>query len=177
MGNAWKLRKVKDRLIEDLKETTLSFRRLGKKYGVSRQAIFAFCDSRGIKRPTRPKIEHMDGCAICKSLIKIAKRPHSDFISSKTINAELKIGDVKRRYHLRILRRRGLISQKFGRLRSKKREQAYRLYFEEGLPVSIIERKTGLKNLHTVIAQQRTWGWTIPEGSFRYAKKNRRMAA
>jgi len=42
MAIVWKLRKVQDRLIKDLKETTLSFRSLGKKYGVSGQAIFSF---------------------------------------------------------------------------------------------------------------------------------------
>ena len=66
----WKLKKVEDRLIKDLKETTLPFRSLGKKYGVSGQSIFWFCQRRGIKRQNRPNIEHTKNCPICKSLIR-----------------------------------------------------------------------------------------------------------
>jgi hypothetical protein len=42
MGTRGQLRRVEDRLIKDLEETTIPFWRLGKKYGVSKQAIFAF---------------------------------------------------------------------------------------------------------------------------------------
>ena len=158
-----KLKKVEDRLIKDLKKTTLSFQTLGKKYGVSRQAIFSFCDSRGIKRPVRPKIEHTDKCPICKTLIRIAKKPHSDFISLQTIRKALKNGDGKRIYHLWILRKKGLISQQFGRLQSKKVERAYKLYFEKELLIKTIAKKVGLKNFSSVIAQHRSYGWDIPK--------------
>ena len=53
---SWRLKRIKDRLIKDLKESALSFGELGKKYGVSRQAIFALSQRRGIKRPKKPKI-------------------------------------------------------------------------------------------------------------------------
>ena len=82
MGTVGQLRRVEDRLIKDLEEATISLSMLGKKYGVSRQAIFAFCKSREIKRPKR---EHTEKCSICQGMIRIAKNPHSDFISSQTI--------------------------------------------------------------------------------------------
>ena len=163
MAIAWKLKKVEGQLTKDLKETNLSFRRLGEKYGVSGQAIFSFCDGRRIKRPRRPKTEHTEKCPICKTLLRIARRPHSDFISLQTIKEALNIGDVKRLYHLRILREKGLISQKFGKLQSKKVERAYKLYFKKGLPVRSIERQVGLKNFHPVIGQHRAYGWNVPE--------------
>ena len=58
MPSKGQLKRVKDRLIKDLKESTLSFAELGKRYGVSRQAIFEFAKRRGIKRPKRLKTEH-----------------------------------------------------------------------------------------------------------------------
>ena len=57
MRTVGKLREVENELIRDLKETTLSFRRLGEKYGVSRQAIFLFCSTKGITRSKRKDIK------------------------------------------------------------------------------------------------------------------------
>ena len=110
------LRSVEDQLIKDLEETNQSFATLGKKYGVSRQAIFGFVHGKGIKRPKR---EHAEKCSICQGLIRIAKKPHSDFISSQTIKKKLGLGKVDLRYHIGILRKKGLISQKFGGLHSR----------------------------------------------------------
>jgi len=45
----------KNDLVKDLKETTLSFKILGKKYGVSRQAVYEFSERQEIKRPAKPK--------------------------------------------------------------------------------------------------------------------------
>ena len=87
------LKKVEDRLIKDLKETTLTFQRLGEKYGVTRQAVFGFCDRRGIKRLNRIEIDHTERCPIRKSLIRFARYPHSDFVTSHTIKAKLGIED------------------------------------------------------------------------------------
>jgi hypothetical protein len=42
MRNIGRLRSVEDKLTEDLKGTTISLRQLGKKYGVTYQAIFDF---------------------------------------------------------------------------------------------------------------------------------------
>jgi biotin operon repressor len=140
MGSRGELRRVKDRLIKDLKESTLSIAELGKKYGVSRQAIFAFSQRKGIKRPKEPKREHTKHCSICQSLIRISKKPHSDFICSHTIKDKLGLHKARWHYHLRILRRQGLISEKFGRLKSRKAEKAYQIYFKERLPVRTIGR-------------------------------------
>jgi hypothetical protein len=49
------LRGKEDRLVKDLKESTLSSKKLGKKYGVSGQAIYGFCKRKGIERPKRPR--------------------------------------------------------------------------------------------------------------------------
>jgi hypothetical protein len=129
------LRKVENRLIKDLEETTISFLRLGKKYRVGKQAIFRFCKRRGIHRPKR---EHTEKCSICQGLIRIAKKFHSDFIFSHTIKKQLGLGWGDFFYHIRILRKKGLISQRFGRLRSKKAERAYQIYFKKRLPIRAI---------------------------------------
>ena len=55
MASKGQLKRVGDRLVKDLKESTLSFAELGKRYGVSRQAIFEFSKKRGIKRPRSPR--------------------------------------------------------------------------------------------------------------------------
>jgi biotin operon repressor len=174
MKHTWKLRSVGDRLIKDLEETTLSFAELGKRYGVSRQAIFGFCQWRGIKRPKKPKREHTQNCSICQSLLRIAKKPHSDFISSQTIKEQLKLRKPKWLYHIHILRKKGLISQKFGRLKSRKAEKAYQIYFKKRLPVRTIGRQVGLKNFYAIIKEHRALGWDVPAPLFKYDSNDRR---
>jgi len=171
MGTPGQLRRVEDRLTKDLEETTIPFWRLGEKYGVSRQAILAFCNRSGIKRPKR---EHTEKCPICQSLIRIAKKPHSDFISSHTIKKQLGLEKVNILYHMGILRKKGLISQKFGRLHSKKAELAYQIYFKKRLPVRTIGRQVGLKNLHSIIKRHKASGWDVPDPLFKYDGKERR---
>ena len=171
MGTRGQLRRVEDRLIKDLEETTIPFWRLGKKYGVSKQAIFAFCNRKGIQRPKR---EHTEKCSICQGLIRIAKKPHSDFISSQTIKKQLGLGQVKFLYHIGILRKKGLISQKFGRLHSRRAERAYQIYFKNRLPIRTIGRQVGLKNFYSVIKQHKVLGWDVPAPLFTYDENGRR---
>ena len=116
MGTAGQLKKAQDQLIKDLEETTISLSMLGKKYGVSRQAIFGFVHGKGIKRP---KKEHVEKCSICQGLIRIAKKSHSDFMSFQTIKKQLGLGKANLRYHIGILRKKGLISKKFWGLHSE----------------------------------------------------------
>ena len=131
MENSRPLRRVEAKLIKDLEETTIPFQGLGEKYGVSKQAIFDFCTRKGIKRPRK---DHAQDCCICQALIKIAKQPRSEFISSRTIKEQLGLRVREYTSHIRFLRRKALISQRFGRLRSRSLEIAYRIYFEKMLP-------------------------------------------
>ena len=169
-----KLRGVEDHLIKDLKNTTISLRRLGKKYGVSYQAIFLFCQGKGIKRP---KKEHTETCSICQDLLEIAKQRHSDFISSRTIQKQLKIKPPIFRYHISILRRKGLISKRFGKLRSVRVEQAYQIYLKRRLPVSTIGWKVGLNNFGATLRQHKASGWDFPAPLFIYDGDARRARA
>ena len=173
MGIVGQLREVEDQLIKDLEETTIPCLRLGKKYGVSKQAIFQFIQRKGIKRPKR---EHTGKCLICKRLLRISKKPHSDFISSRTIKEELGARGATLDYHLRILRRKGLISQKFGRLQSQKLERAYQIYFKRKLPMSVIGKQVGLKNFRSVLVQHRVSGWNVPAPLYKYDGNARRKA-
>jgi hypothetical protein len=169
MGTVGELRKVEDRLIKDLEQATITLSKLGKKYGVSRQAIFNFIHRKGIKRPKR---EHTERCLICQGLIRIAKKPHSDFISSRTIKEQLGLRNLK--YHIGILRQKGLVSQMFGRLHSTKAERAYQIYFKKRLPVRTIGRQVGLRNFHSVIKQHKRSGWDVPAPLFKYDSASRR---
>jgi hypothetical protein len=172
MGTQGQLKKVEDRLMKDLKETTLSFGKLGKRYAVSRQAIFNFCQRKGINRPKR---EHSPKkCSICQSLIRIAKKPNSDFISYQTIKEQLRIRTRELTKHIGILRENGLISQKFGRIRSKRVDLAYQIYFKKRLPVSTIGLRVGLKNFRSVIGKNRALGWDVPDPLFTYDSNDRR---
>ena len=174
MKNTWKLRRVKDRLMKDLKKSALSFAELGKRYGVSRQAIFEFAQRRGIKRPMRPKRDHTKECSICQDLIKISRKPHSDFISSRTIKEKLRLRSGQWVYHLRILKKNGLVSGKFGILQSKKVERAYQIYFQKRLPVRTIGRLAGLRNFNSFIRKHRALGWDVPDPLFTYDSNDRR---
>ena len=171
MGTWGQLRRVEDRLTKDLEGTTIPLQILGKKYGVSKQAIFGFIHQKGIKRPKR---EHTEKCSICQGLIRIAKKPHSDFISSHTIRKQLGLGTIRFSNHLRILRKKGLISQKFGILRSIKLERAYQIYFKKRLPVITIGRQVGLKNFHSTIKRHKGLDWDVPDPLFEYDSAYRR---
>jgi biotin operon repressor len=177
MGRIGQLRGVEDRLIKELEETTLSILKLGTKYGVSKQAISQFCHQKGIKRPKRtkrPKINHSETCLICQSLIRIAKKPRSEFISSQTLKEKLGLKTEQWIKHIRILRKTGLISQRFGRLHSKKVELAYQIYFKERLPVAKMARQVGLKNLYRVLGRHRALGWDVPDPLFTYDSNDRK---
>ncbi len=156
------LRDKERELIKDLKETTLSFEKLGKKYGVSRQAIQLSCKKHGILRPKRPKGHRTQECSLCQKLIELSKKPHSEFNTLRTIVR--KIGGSKRKYcfHLRMLREKGLVGEKFGRLRSDKAEEAYTIYFNKRLPISTIGRMVGYKNFLSTIKAHRKLGWNVP---------------
>ncbi len=157
-----KLEGVEDRLIEDLERTALGFRKLGEKYGVSGQAIFGFCQKKGIERPKFSEKKHTETCPTCQAIRKIASKPHSDFVSSRTIKEQLRLGSHKWRYHIGILRKEGMVSERFGRLSSRKAELAYQIYFAKKLPVQRIGKQVGLKNLNSVIRTHRALGWDIP---------------
>jgi len=171
MGSRGELRRVKDRLIKDLEETTLSFVKLGTRYGVTHQAIFGFCHRKGIKRPKR---EHTENCTICQSLIRISKKARSEFISSQTLKEKLGLERQEYFPHIGILRKRGLISQRFGRLHSKKAELAYQIYFKKRLPVRTIGRQVGLKNFNSIIQKHKALGWDVSAPLFKYDSKDRK---
>jgi hypothetical protein len=152
----------KDNLKKDLKETTLSFRKLGERYGVSRQTVHDFFRRQGIERPVKPRGHQVMECHVCEKLIRISKKPHSEFISSDTIRKEMGELRGKYLYHLYTLRGKGLVSQWFGRLRSKRLEKAYAIYFKKRLPIRTIGWRVGLKNFSTDIIRHRALGWDVP---------------
>ncbi len=159
MAAGWKLREVETELMKELEETTILASKLAGKYGVCSQAISAFCKRKGIKRPKRG---HPENCPVCRRLIVIANQDQSDFISSKTIQNKLKVGYKAFLYHVGILRKKGLISQRFGKLYSRKAERAYKLYFKKGLSIEAIGKQVGLKNFHSYVRRHRAGGWDIP---------------
>jgi biotin operon repressor len=162
-----------DNLVKDLKETTLSFKKLGKKYGVSRQAIHIFYKRQGIKRPVKPRGHQTGGCRLCQKLIQISKKPHSEFISIHTIVKKMGGSMAEYRYHLRTLRDRGLVDEKFGRLHSKRAEEAYAIYFKKRLPIRTVGLKVGIKNFQSVIRKHRELGWNVPPSLYVYGGRKR----
>jgi len=174
MGRTGILQGKKDDLVKDLKETSLSFEKLGKKYEVSRQAIYDFCKRQGIERPKRPRGHQTGECRLCQKLIQISKKPRSEFISIHTIPKETGESWAKCYNHLRTLRDKGLVSQRFGRLRSKKIEKAYAIYFTKRLPIRTIGRKVGIKNFQSLIRQHRRSGWNVPPSLYVYDGREKR---
>jgi predicted transcriptional regulator len=76
--------------------------------------------------------------------------------------------------HLRTLRDKGLVSQRFGRLRSKRLEKAYAIYFKKRLPISTIGQKVGLKNFQSLIQKHRRLGWNVPPSLYVYDRGEKR---
>ena len=155
-----KLRGKEDNLVNDLKDTTLSFEKLGEKYGVSKQAIHAFSKKQKIKR--KPKRHQTRGCRLCQKLIHISKKPLNEFISIHTIVKRTGRSRAECRYHVRRLREQGLVSQRFGRFRSETVEKAYAIYFTEKLSIRAIGRRVGLRNFLSIIRRHRELGWNVP---------------
>jgi len=178
MGTVGKLSEVEDQLIKDLKDTTVPSQQLAKKHGVSRQVIFNFIHRKGIMRPKKPKgqePEHTEGeCSICQGLLRIARKPHSDFICYHTLSEQLGLQGRKLSSHLNHLRAKKLVSQKFGKLFSKRVELAYRIYFKRRLPVRTIGRQVGLTNFNSTIRNDRAAGWDVPAPFFEYDGNERR---
>jgi biotin operon repressor len=168
MGRLGILQDKKDNLIKDLKETALSFKKLGERYGVSRQAVHYYSKRQGIKRPVKPKGHQTEGCRLCQKLIQISKKLHSEFISSHTIIKEIRESRAEYYYHLRTLRNRGLVSQRFGRLHSKRLEKAYAIYFTKRLPIYTIGRKVGINNFYSIIRRYRELRWNVPPPLYVY---------
>jgi hypothetical protein len=169
-----KRRMLRDRgadLIKELKRTTLTFEKLGRKYGVSRQAMHSFCKRRGIKRSV--KRHQVEKCRLCQKLIRISKKPHSEFFSIHTLIKITGESKAKTLEHLRMLKSKGSVSQRFGRLRSKRAEKAYAIYLTEKLCVRKIGQKVGLKNLYAIIKQHREWGYDAPPSRYVYNSRER----
>jgi hypothetical protein len=163
------LRGKEHNLVKDLKETTLSFKNLGRRYGVSKQAVYGFFKRQGIKRPLKLRGHQIEECRLCQTMIQFSKKPHREFISSKTIRKKTGVKSKgKYLYHLRILRDRGLVDEKFGRLHSKRAEKAYAIYFTKRLPIRTIGRKVGYKNFQSVIRKHRELGWNVPPSLYVY---------
>ena len=167
------LQDKEDDLLKVLKESTLSYKKLGKRYGVSRQAVHTFYKRHRIKRPKRPKGHQIEECRLCQKLIQISKKPHSEFTSIQTIVKQTGESMTKYFRHLRILRDRGLVDGKFGRLRSKRAEKAYQIYFTKRLPICTIGRKVGIKNFQSVIRKHRQLGWNVPPSLYVYGVRER----
>jgi len=125
----------KDNLVKDLRETSLSFEKLGERYEVSRQAIHGFCRTQGIERPLKHRGHQTGKCHLCHELIQISERPQSEFISVHTIVKETGESRAKCLYHLRRLRDKGLVDEQFGRPLSNNRitEEVFKEIFPEKL--------------------------------------------
>jgi len=174
MGRTGILQAEKDNLVKDLEETTLTFTKLGEKYGVSKQAVHDFSKKQGIKRPKRPKGHQTEACRLCEKLIQISKKPHSEFVSIHTIEKESGESRVKCLYHLRALRDKGLVTERFGRLKSKRAEKAYAIYFTERLPIRAIGWKVGIRNFQSYIQKHRELGWNVPPSLYVYDEREKR---
>jgi hypothetical protein len=146
----------------------------GEEVWVSRQAIYGFCKKKGVERPKRPRGHQTEECLLCQKLIEISKKFHSEFISIHTIAKETGKLKAKYNYHLRILRDKGLVSQRFGRLRSKRLEEAYAIYFTKRLPIRTIGRKVGIKNFQSLIQTHRKLGWNVPPPLYVYNGEEKR---
>jgi hypothetical protein len=63
---------------------------------------------REIKRPGREPIET---CSTCQRLLRMSKGLRDNFTTSQTIRKQLKLGIGKLKYHLHVLKEKGLVSQ------------------------------------------------------------------
>jgi hypothetical protein len=76
-------------------------------------------------------------------------------------------------HHLRMLRNMGLVSQRFGRLRSKRVEKAYAIYFTKRLSIRTIGQKVSLTKFHSIIKQRRERGYDVSPSLYVYDGRER----
>jgi hypothetical protein len=109
-------------VIRDLMRTKLPLQVIADRYGVTRQALSNFMKRAGIERPLRPSRHKVESCPVCQGLRRVSRIPHSEFLTGRTIRDRLGAGVTYGRYrrHIRILKQKGLVHQKFGCLASKK---------------------------------------------------------
>jgi hypothetical protein len=124
----------------------------------------------GVKWPER---RHPKQCSICEDLIMISKEPQIEFLCIDTIRKELGVEKATFLYHMRFLRKRRLVSRRFGSIRSKKVERAYQIYFTKSLPISTIGRLVGLKSFWSTIKKHKDSGWDVPAPLFTYDSNER----
>jgi len=173
------LRAHRAEVVRDLKRTRLPLGVIGYRYRATRQVLSVFMKRAGIERPLRPSRHQVDSCPVCRGLLRVSKVPHNEFLTGRTIRGRLRpsVRYERHRRHIRKLKQKGLVHQKFGCLNSKKLEKAYAIYFPEKLPVYEIGMRAGLKNFHATIRQHRKWGWEVPPPLFVYRVKTRSRTA
>jgi len=114
MGRSGVIQRHRGEVIKDLKDTTFPLGILGKKYGVTRQALSQFVKKEKIRRKTRPHrpVKHpVEDCHICQEILRVRREPYSEFFSRNTIGERLdaKISHREYLYHLKVLRKRRTI--------------------------------------------------------------------
>ena len=140
---------------------------------MSKQAIYEFSERQGIKRPAKPEGHQIEDCRLCQKLLQISKEPHSEFISNPTIVKKTEVPRERCLYHLKRLKERGLVDEKFGRLRSERAEKAYAMYFTKRLSIQAIGREVGYKSFYSIIQRHRALGWGIPPPLYVYDGQER----
>jgi hypothetical protein len=184
--------KLKDKrveLISDLRHSGLSFKKLAKIYGVTRQAIHSYFswhkDEIGERyKPKRkskpaPPPHRLTRCKVCEQIIKLGREKWSHLIwSFGMIMKEVGLSDNKEfRLHLSALKKARRIPEKFGYLLSDRTAQAYRIYLAQALPVTKIGEMFGLVNFPSLVIQHRKLGLKIPEPLFKWNTESRRRTA
>jgi hypothetical protein len=180
-----KLNSNRAELVLDLQHSGLSFKRLGKKYGVTRQGIHCFYvrNKEEIGERYKPKPQPKPAppthgvtqCDICQRITEIGQEQWSYLTWSLGMvgkNVGLSGDDLSS--HLTTLRKAGVIHPKFGRVLSDRVAQAYRVYLSQAIPIRRIGEMFGLKNFRSVIATHRIRGFVVPSGLFKWDSETRR---
>lgn len=169
-GVRGQIKGIEQELINDLREGIIPITDLSKKYGLARQTLYNFIRRKGIERPAKI---HPKECLICQDLVRISKEPYGEFLAIKTIRERLGIEKKVYLYHIHHVRRKGLVSRKFGMLRSQKVERAYQIYLTKRMPVNKIGKRVGLKRFWSNINRHKVSGRDIPPPLFIYDANER----
>ena len=169
-GVRGQIKGIERELINDLREGIIPITDLSKQYGLARQSIYNFIRRKGVERPEK---RHPMECSICQDLVRISKEPYGEFLAIETIRERLGIEKTVYFYHIRFVRKKGLVSRKFGMLRSQKVERAYQIYFTKRMPVNKIGKRVGLKRFWSNINGHKVSGRDIPPPLFIYDANER----
>jgi len=153
------------KIIKRLDSSSETMAHLGRKYGISKQRIFQIlmkAQELGyvVRRPKLLARQHgIHQCEVCNKILRVADK--ENLITKKQLSQLLNIDYEICSWHLGQLKGSGFVSKKFATLRSDRLVKALQYYKHNSLPPSVVGKRFGYRNFHSLLSYQRKKGINV----------------